>query len=153
MGPKRVVRERLDTSEDRPGFIHPGQVSFGFEVPGREFVTTDGFVHKLDDQGFRLAERKPGKRDLTILVLGCSFAFGYGLPREQTLGAQMARLLQILLGRRVFDINLAVPGASNDYISRQLSESIECLRPDIVFVAFTQASRVEYWASEKKDTP
>lgn len=133
----------------RPGFIHYGGVGRAFAAERRTFVTTDGFVHDLDKNGFRFTH-SPGNAELRVLTIGCSFSFGYGLPYPQIASARIARLLEEGLGKLTADINLSVPGTSNDYIIRQLFEVAELMKPHVIFVAFTQPARREFWWREDK---
>lgn len=73
-----------------------------------------------------------------ILVCGASSTVGIGVPVEKTWP-------QLLKGKfknsRIF--NLAVQGASGDFVTRTVFQTIEIIKPDIVSIFWPDASRFE----------
>ncbi len=67
---------------------------------------------ELDDQGFRpsISVGSAAGEPLRVLLLGDSFAFGWGVAYEHSFGVVMARELARLAGRPVLLTNLALPG-------------------------------------------
>ncbi len=134
-----------------PCFIHPGRLAVGYVAADGDsrFVGTHGVVHELNELGFRdMGRRRDDKpRKITIAAIGCSYVFGYGLDIEKTWLSRFADLVDSVFGCSSHCLNLGVPGASNDYIVRQVTELVDAIQPHIVLIAFAQKERLEYWSS------
>lgn len=74
----------------------------------------------------------------SIVLVGCSFAFGYGEYDEYTLSGQLSEKL----GRYVW--NLGVPGGSADMSYRILEQALPEIQPKAVVFLETFAERAEY---------
>ncbi len=131
---------------NRPEFIPNSGICYGLNPEDEKFVTTDGFEHPLTGYGYRESDF-PSTADLNIMTLGCSYAFGYGLNREQTWSQLVADNLCRTLGQSTANWNFGAPGGSNDLIQRQATIMLRKFKPDILLVAFTQAARREHWIS------
>ena len=86
--------------------------------------------------GMRSPERGASKPAGTarILLLGDSFAFGWGVEQDETFGARLERLLTDRVGP-VEVLPAAVPGWSTDQHSIYLRTSGWALRPDLILLA------------------
>jgi hypothetical protein len=113
----------------------------------------DSITYEFNKQGFRCGEFDE-EADVRVIVIGCSVAFGSGLPRQDTFGEQFAERLRAWSGLRVNVWNLSMCGESNDYIFRVLSQIKPLLQPaDIVLVLFTYLCRREYMAVDGTRVP
>lgn len=137
-----------------PNYIHCGRLGLGYQSDdgSRIFKGTHGIFHALNESGFReMGERAAVQQGaVRIVAIGCSYTFGYGLDITQTWLWKFADLIENIFSCKTQCINLAVPGASNDYIVRQVTELAEALNPHIVLVAFAQKERLEHWNSSSK---
>lgn len=134
-----------------PCFIHPGRLADGY-LPNdgtSQFTGTHGIVHELNASGFRDMDyrsvSKPGA--ITIVAIGCSYVFGYGLDTRDTWLWRFADLVEAIFSCPTHCLNLGVPGASNDYVVRQVTEVVETIQPHIILIAFAQKERLEYWSN------
>jgi lysophospholipase L1-like esterase len=75
---------------------------------------------------------------LRLLVLGDSFAFGFGVEDHEAFPALLAPLLAERLGRRVEVLNAGVPGWSADHYYLFMRTRGFALEPDAVLVAVTE---------------
>ena len=88
--------------------------------------------------------------DIRIVSAGCSYVMGIGLPQKVLFHERFAARLGTKRAQTVVNWNLALPGASNDYICRILFLALPVLNPDIVLVNFTHPGRREYVSLEGK---
>lgn len=94
-------------------------------------------------QGYRSDEFV--RKDINVLTIGCSYAFGFALNIEARFCNVFCKSLQRLTGKSVANWNLALPSKSNDYVARMLLHAVPILNPDIVLVAFPRIGRREYF--------
>ena len=103
--------------------------------PGHAFAVDTAEYHvayRSNAQGFR-DERKTDAPQASrkIVLVGDSFAFGQGVPFDQTFGALLESSLP---GTEVQ--NLALPGFGMDQMWRSVRSVALPMRPDLVIVAF-----------------
>jgi hypothetical protein len=116
--------------DGRLGFsLHPG-------VRVRHVDQDFSVTVKVNTLGMRGAERGPSKPPGTarILLLGDSFAFGWGVEQEETFGARLERLLKERVGP-IEVWSAAVPGWSTDQHYLYLRTRGLALNPDLVLLA------------------
>jgi lysophospholipase L1-like esterase len=116
--------------DGRLGFtLHPG---VRVRHVDRDFSVTV----EVNALGMRGSERGPSKPPGTarILLLGDSFAFGWGVEQEETFGARLERLLTERVGP-VEVWSAAVPGWSTDQHYLYLRTQGLALDPDLVLLA------------------
>jgi len=106
-------------------------------------------LYRLNRHGYRSPEFD-ATADLRMLTVGCSFVFGLGVPEAHTFHGLFAERLRQRTGKSVVDWNLGISGASNDAIARLVHLALPVLRPDLVLVLFTLASRREYVAAHDR---
>lgn len=107
----------------------------------------EDIVYRFNSRGYRAPEAD-AEGDVKVLVIGCSWSFGMGLPAEHGYVEVLRRMLAEELGRSVTCWNLSMPGHSNDFISRTLMASLPVLDPDLVFVQLTKPGRREYFTAD-----
>jgi hypothetical protein len=121
---------------DRESATFASDPQLGWRLrPGHEFVVeTDEYRvrYRANDHGFR-DERSPeaAPRRRNVALVGDSFAFGQGVPFEQTLGA--------LLESRLSDTavhNLALPGYGLDQMWQTVRVVALPMQPALVIVSF-----------------
>jgi hypothetical protein len=105
--------------------------------------------YQFNSQGYRCAEFD-AQADIRILAIGCSYVLGLGLAQGDLFHERFATQIQAGLSKGAVTWNLAVSGASNDYIARLLSLAAPRLNPQIVLVNFTHAPRREYISVENR---
>jgi hypothetical protein len=110
-------------------------------------LNTDRSQYTLNSQGYRCAEFTREMFDSTWLF-GCSYAFGWAVAEEHTLGHQ----LSLSLGEPV--LNLAQGGSSIGYQRDQFSLLLsQGLRPRRVCVVWPDPSRVVWLGTQGKEQP
>ncbi len=90
-------------------------------------------TNRLGMRGRRVPTDDEAKK-YRILVLGDSFAFGFGVEDDEAFPAVLDRTLSAD-GRTIEVLNAAVPGYSFDHYLLYLREKISTLRPDLVLIA------------------
>jgi len=92
------------------------------------------FTYKFNSHGFRCEEftNKP-----TIMVLGCSFTCGIGLPIEFIWPELISKNLNMHCA------NLGIGGGSNDTAFRLCNGWIDVIRPQVVILLRTNPDRLE----------
>jgi lysophospholipase L1-like esterase len=102
---------------------------------------------RINRDGFRgediLADKPPGTRRL--LVLGDSYAFGWGVDDTAVFPEQLEAPLTHRLGRPVEAINLAVPGYNTVQEHQLLLETGDRYAPDVVLVAYAMNDAEPQW--------
>lgn len=103
--------------------------------------------YRLNSRGYRCDEfDKP--HDISVVTLGCSFSFGWGIEKEETFAHLFSKRLEEHTGLRVANWNLSLPGRSNDYISRMTLIAQRILKPDFLLASFSFMDRREYFHKE-----
>lgn len=103
------------------------------------------FKYKLNSKGYRCPEFDfKNKYDIKIVSLGCSWAFGYGLPQEMIYSEILCEKIKKHTKSSVVNYNLSVPCAGNQFITRIASVVSKILKPDFIFVNFSFIKRKEY---------
>ena len=100
--------------------------------------TEDNVTYTFNSHGFR-GEDLDVLAKYKVLIVGDSHTFGVGLDDTQTWTHQFKTILPI----ETNVINLSIAGASMDYISRALFQSIDTIKPNVVIVCYTYDCRRE----------
>ena len=100
--------------------------------------TEDNVTYTFNSHGFR-GEDLDVLAKYKVLIVGDSHTFGVGLDDTQTWTHQFKTILPI----KTNVINLSIAGASMDYISRALLQSIDTIKPNVVIVCYTYDCRRE----------
>jgi hypothetical protein len=136
-------------------YVAPQIPSTGFENLTLQYFSTDNperhfstpfdseIEYRMNRHGYRSAEFDRG--ETTVMVLGCSIAFGNGVPQERRFGEIFADHLASRSGKSVTVHNLAWPGESVDYVARLALLAIPVLKPDVLLVNFPHFARREYF--------
>ena len=103
----------------------------GFQVPGLDFRTDE---HGLRDSGRAWEPATEGT--LRVVVLGDSFAAGWGIDDEGSFAALLDRTLTRAAGREVEVWNLGVTHYGPEQSLERLRSAWSELRPDVVVLAF-----------------
>lgn len=109
------------------------------------------FTYQHNSHGFRSPEFED-TTDLKLVVMGCSFTYGTGLPIQDTWGEILGRTIEKRYGRKVKVFNIALGGLSADSSIQHLGWLTETLgfKPDLV--AFLVPSMIRYPFIETEDT-
>jgi lysophospholipase L1-like esterase len=130
----RLVEPRPDT----PGIPLPGSARlYGYPAKAKGYA--GGVAFRTNSSGFRGPDLVDfdGKRDFVILVLGDSYAFGYGVESAQAFPALLeTRLRGEHPGRRVRVINLGIPGYDTSQELAVLREWGPQLHPQLVLLQY-----------------
>ncbi len=113
-------------------------------IPNWQSTTFDRKL-TINSKGLRDTEHPYAKPEgvKRILVLGDSFAWGYGVADEETFSSVLERLLAEREGTRWEVINTGVSGWSTDQQYLFLREEGMRYEPDIVLLAFCSANDVK----------
>ena len=130
----RVNMEAAHDSHDEFGFVlDSGQKT--------HFVSDEfSYVVNTNDHGLRTAEFTPGRRG-GVVLLGDSMLFGIGAAAQQTVEAEMERLLK-RLGVAVPVHTLAVPGYNTVQELQLMRAYGELLQPDFTILGLFIANDV-----------
>ncbi len=108
------------------------------------YLGPEDVSYRFNEYGFRCREFSD-RSEINVISMGCSWTIGMGLPYEYTFSEMFCAMLSEYTGKSVTNWNLAIPGKSNDYMSRVLLNAVPLLKPDIGIICFTAASRREYF--------
>ncbi len=113
--------------------------------------------------GFRDVDRGPKGEALRVLVLGDSFAFGWGAERDVTFEVQMERLQAAARAERqerpLEVVNAGVPGYNLYQSLMALEKKGWKVDPDVILLAafiqndFSENLATEAWLEQKKTRP
>ena len=137
---RRAYREELRALdglyEPEPGQARTYTFRPSLRGAAHTFGSPDqGFSFHLNSLGFRGPEWSEPAAGRRVLVLGDSYAFGWGVGDEDPFPAQMAGLARAA-GRGLEVLNAGVPGYSTPQELGALQELGERFRPDAVVLAF-----------------
>jgi hypothetical protein len=116
------------------------------ENGGHPAYDENSIDYTLNSKGYRCPAFNQ-TASIKILSLGCSYVFGVGLKQSELYHEIVAQNLRDILGCSVINWNLGSGGASNDFITRVLYESLPILKPDLIIINFTVPGRREYLAA------
>ncbi len=120
-----------------------------YEKGGNHEFTEGEVLYNFNSYGYR-SDEWVDRKEINVLTVGCSVAFGLGLNREDTYPDIFCRSLSRNLDKSVGNWNLSWPGKSNDYISRIILSAVPFLRPNFVLIGFTAIGRREFVDIEGK---
>lgn len=99
--------------------------------------------YDINSEGYRCDELVPSPADsYRILFVGCSCAYGVGLPLAQTFGYRVVERMRNT-GHKVPYWNISHPGSSIEYSVRALYQFLPRLRPNAVIAYFPPHFRRE----------
>lgn len=109
-------------------------------------------TYKINSNGYRTGEfSEISNDDINVLVVGCSYSFGIGLPEKDLYHTHIGNFLsgqfqqaQGFPPKSAKIWNVSVPGYSNDAITRLLYRFIPIINPSFVIVQWTMPYRREY---------
>jgi len=93
--------------------------------------------YKFNSHGYRSNEFE--RQSLNVLTIGCSVAFGNGIPVE----TRFSDVFCSLLGAANW--NMAWPGESVDYVGRMLAVVLPVMKPEVLVVSFPSFCRREFF--------
>jgi hypothetical protein len=106
----------------------------------------DSISYDFNNYGFR-GPSFDENADINILVSGCSWTFGIGVPLEHTWGELLAGHIRQQTGKTVQVWNIGQPGQSCDYATRTSLMVLAMRKVDLVVSLLPNASRKEYVTS------
>jgi hypothetical protein len=118
-----------------------------FKIPNLKndkLYQTYDFEFSINTRGFRDSEWPDDLVD-AIWCLGDSYTFGTASPIDET----WVSILQNKLNRRC--VNISMPGASNEWITRRASEILETVQPKVMILHWTHCNRAELKNSNLND--
>lgn len=86
----------------------------------------------------RPLEKVPGM--INILTTGCSHTVGIGVPVEMTWSCRLSEMIPNSVVH-----NVALGGASPDYVARSIYVALQRIRPDMIFILWPDRTRLEYY--------
>src|SRR5262249_35805545 len=134
------TRVQFDTSPSCLWTPRPGQVTRN-NFTGRRVT--------IDANGLRLVPGAPAAAARTVLCLGNSVTFGYGLADSETYESQIQTRLDGRMPGRWRFLNAGVNGYNQYLVRRRLEELIaRGIRPDLILLGFTFNEQRE-WPGEQ----
>lgn len=125
----------------RPIYQADDRLIFRF-IPGRRSVMTHAPVngggtvaHRINSDGFRGEELRPGREVARVVVYGDSFIHAFYTSEEETFVAQLGASLASRIGRPVEMVNAGVSSYGPDQVALKMEGELERLRPDLIVVA------------------
>jgi len=97
--------------------------------------------YTFNDYGFR-SDEFLNNSEINILTNGCSITVGVGVDQQHAWPFVLKKLIE-QTGTTVSIWNLALSGASSDYVVRSTYKVIDILNPNFVFVHWPPATRLE----------
>lgn len=125
----------------RPIYQADDRLIFRF-IPGRRSVMSHAPVngggtvaHRINSDGFRGEELRPGREIARVVVYGDSFIHAFYTPQEETFVAQLGASLASRIGRPVEMVNAGVSSYGPDQVALKMEGELERLRPDLIVAA------------------
>lgn len=127
------------------GYANKQFTWFTTDLPSNKvFVDYDSQIsYKMNSYGYRCDEFV--RKEINVMILGCSFTFGNGIPSTNRFGDLFCNKLSVEKNKSVANWNMSWPGCSGDYVARMCMLSIPCLKPDILIVNFPHMARREFF--------
>lgn len=124
-------------------------------IPPNIQTYTDPIEYKFNSMGFR-GEDLTTPAEKKIMVVGCSFTYGDGLPWEDTWGYQFVEILKAQTGKDVKLYSVAYGGSGIDRCAISLMDALHSdFKPDVIIALLPSYSRrmiVERLDGEQFDT-
>jgi hypothetical protein len=105
-------------------------------------------LYEFNSKGYR-GEEYDSAAKFRICVIGESYAFGVGIPLEETFAYKLKQHISASLTLHLDEINLinlSVSGASADYCVRTIYRQLSDCRVDLLVCHFPELARIEYIA-------
>jgi lysophospholipase L1-like esterase len=138
LGVAEVLVRLAEPVPDTRGVPLPGSGRvYGYPANSQGYA--GGIPYRTNSSGFRGSEftNIDSARDFIILVLGDSYAFGYGVKSSEAFPALLeSRLQQEYSGRRIRVVNLATPGYETSQELAVLREWAPNFRPHLVLLQY-----------------
>ena len=147
----RAIKAYIDTSKELPAmYVDDDIVGWKLKPNFEGKLSTDEFETeiKTNSEGFRGQEFKyeeNKEEQYTIVGLGDSFTFGYGVKEDEVFLNKI-----ITEDKKVNVFNLGVPGYSTREEALMLEKYIEKIKPDLVILGFDVNDHVDCDSSELK---
>jgi hypothetical protein len=127
-------------TDSEENYARRGNKAFSVESVGYEF-------NRLGYRGPQL-DRAPGER--AVLFVGDSNTLGLGMPWEGLWTSRVVEHLEQRWGVPVRQCNLAWGGTGPDYAAMMVHQSVGVLKPDAVFVLWSFAGRMTWFADTRR---
>lgn len=125
----------------RPIYQADERLIFKF-IPNRQSTMTHAAVngaqtvtHRINSEGFRGNELRPGEGMPRVVVYGDSFIHAFYTSGPETFVAQLGAAMQTRTGGPVEVIDAGVSSYGPDQIALKMEDELDRLRPDVAVVA------------------
>ncbi len=104
--------------------------------------TTKENIYTYNSLGFRGDSYPFTDNKRVLMTVGCSHTEGVGVNDNETWSFHLSKLLGYN------HINFGYTGRSNDYICRVILTYVDIIKPDFVFILYTDPHRSEYYTED-----
>jgi len=117
---------------------------------GNHEFTVDSVGYEFNSLGYRGPEfvREPG--EAVAVFVGDSNTFGLGTPWEQLWTSIVTRHLEQRWGVEVRQCNLAWPATGSDYAAMMIHQTIDIIKPDVVFILWSYTARLTWFPDPRR---
>ena len=112
------------------------------DTPANAIFENNDIRYKFNEYGFR-SDHFYKEADIKLLVNGCSMTVGVGIEYEKTWPRLLKKKIENETSKTVLVWNLAISGASGDYVARSMSTLYFKLKPDLMFIYWPPIGRLE----------
>jgi hypothetical protein len=117
---------------------------------GNKAFSAESVGYEFNSLGYRGPEfdREPG--EAAVMFLGDSNTLGLGTPWDGLWTSLVTKHLQERWGIPVRQCNLGWGATGSDYTAMMLHQSVEVLRPSVVFILWSFVSRMTWFADPRR---
>lgn len=117
---------------------------------GNHEFTVDSVGYEFNSLGYRGPDfvREPG--EAVAVFVGDSNTFGIGTPWEQLWTSIVTKHLEQRWGVPVRQCNLAWPGTGSDYAAMMIHQTMDVLKPDVVFILWSYSARLMWFPDPRR---
>lgn len=121
-----------------------------YRKSGNRDYSDDCITYVVNAYGYRSDEFDIRPDEFRVLFIGDSNTQGIGLPLDQMYTTLVCRELEKKVGRPVRQLNMAWAGTGSDWVSMIVHQSVEILKPDVIFLLYSHIHRRNWFVNPNK---